>query len=195
MTDLSLQIRRNLLAAAMEIGAAAEGHALSRFRQSLAVDRKADASPVTRADRDTEAALRAGIAARFPDHGILGEEYGTDRAAAEFLWVIDPIDGTRSFITGHPLWGMLLGLMHRGRPVLGMIRMPALGEVLSGGPGLGLDLRGPGGDVPLQAVSDGHMPLDRCRLSINELPRSLSAQPEVVQRLLRTCPEARAAAD
>ena len=90
----------------------------------LAVDDKPDLSPVTIADRDAEAAMRRLIAARFPDHGIIGEEFGREREDAEFVWVLDPIDGTKSFISGVPLFGTLIALARRGRPILGIIDQP-----------------------------------------------------------------------
>jgi inositol-phosphate phosphatase/L-galactose 1-phosphate phosphatase/histidinol-phosphatase len=94
------------------------------FRQKIAVDDKADSSPVTIADREAEQAMRALIEARFPADGIFGEEFGTIREDAEFVWVLDPIDGTKSFISGIPLFGTLIALLHRGRPVLGIIDQP-----------------------------------------------------------------------
>jgi inositol-phosphate phosphatase/L-galactose 1-phosphate phosphatase/histidinol-phosphatase len=94
------------------------------FRQKIAVDDKADASPVTIADREAEQAMRVLIEARFPEDGIFGEEFGTIREDAEFVWVLDPIDGTKSFISGIPLFGTLVALLHRGRPVVGIIDQP-----------------------------------------------------------------------
>jgi inositol-phosphate phosphatase/L-galactose 1-phosphate phosphatase/histidinol-phosphatase len=94
------------------------------FRQPIAVTDKPDLSPVTVADRAAEAAMRRLIAARFPEHGIIGEEYGPERADAEFVWVLDPIDGTKSFISGVPLFGTLIGLARQGRPILGIIDQP-----------------------------------------------------------------------
>ncbi len=88
--------------------------------------------PVTRADRDAEAAIRRLIAARHPDHGVIGEEYGEDRPDAEWTWMLDPIDGTRAFIAGLPLWTTLIALRHEGRPVLGLIAQPYLDEVFVG---------------------------------------------------------------
>lgn len=102
------------------------------FRHPLSVDTKADESPVTQADREVEAALRAAIMRQYPDHGIYGEEYGAQQVEAEFVWSLDPIDGTRAFISGHPLWGTLLALLHRGKPILGLIDMPMLGERWTG---------------------------------------------------------------
>jgi inositol-phosphate phosphatase/L-galactose 1-phosphate phosphatase/histidinol-phosphatase len=94
------------------------------FRVPLQVDDKPDLSPVTAADRAAESAMRRLIAARFPGHGIIGEEYGPERADAEFVWVLDPIDGTKSFISGVPLFGTLIALAHRGRPIVGVIDQP-----------------------------------------------------------------------
>lgn len=98
------------------------------FRQPLGVESKADASPVTVADRDAEIAMRALIADAVPDHGILGEELPDVNPGAEFTWVLDPIDGTKSFITGKPTFGTLVALAWRGTPVLGLINQPILGE-------------------------------------------------------------------
>ena len=101
-------------------------------RPDLAVETKADASPVTLADRGAEELLRAAIARRFPDHGIVGEEFGSDRSDAEYVWVLDPIDGTKSFISGVPLWGTLIALLHAGQPILGCIHQPVLGQLMIG---------------------------------------------------------------
>lgn len=98
------------------------------FRQPLMVEHKSADQPVTIADRETEAALRQMIQEHFPDHGIFGEEYGQQDADRHYTWVIDPIDGTKSFITGMPLFGTLIALLEHGRPVLGVIDMPVLDE-------------------------------------------------------------------
>jgi len=100
--------------------------------RGLAVESKADRTPVTAADRGAEELMRTQIKQRFPDHGIIGEEYGSERADAEFVWVLDPIDGTKSFITGVPLWGTLIGLLHHGQPILGCIHQPTLGQLVLG---------------------------------------------------------------
>ncbi|HLY54421.1 MAG TPA: histidinol-phosphatase [Stellaceae bacterium] len=112
------------------------------FRRRIAVDDKADATPVTIADRDAEAALRTLIAGRFPEHGIIGEEHGSDRPDAEFVWTLDPIDGTGQFISGVPLFGTLVALLHEGRPVLGMIDQPVLRETWLGVEGRPTTLNG-----------------------------------------------------
>ena len=102
--------------------------ALNYFRTPMDIEAKPDASPVTIADKEIETALRAVLQETVPDHGILGEEFGADRLDAEYVWVIDPIDGTRSFSIGKPLFGTLIGLLHHGVPVLGIIDNPAIGE-------------------------------------------------------------------
>lgn len=94
------------------------------FRAACAQETKADASPVTEADRAAEAAIRALLAEHRPDDGIIGEEFGWEREAADRVWVLDPIDGTRAFIAGRPIFGTLIALMVEGRPVLGVIDQP-----------------------------------------------------------------------
>lgn len=96
------------------------------------VDFKEDRTVVTATDREAEEMMREMIGARFPDHGIIGEEYGTENADAEYVWTLDPIDGTISFVAGVPLFGTLIGLMKRGRPVVGVIHQPVLDELLVG---------------------------------------------------------------
>ena len=98
------------------------------FRAPLAIDEKADASPVTVADREAEASMRALIAIHHPEHGILGEEEGAERIGAEWVWVLDPIDGTRAFIAGKPTFATLIALVLRGVPVLGVIDQPVARE-------------------------------------------------------------------
>jgi inositol-phosphate phosphatase/L-galactose 1-phosphate phosphatase/histidinol-phosphatase len=112
------------LSLANELADAAGAAIRPYFRTALAVDDKADLSPVTAADRAAEAAMRRLVNARFPDHGIIGEEYGPEREDAEFVWVLDPIDGTKSFISGVPLFGTLIALARHGRSILGIIDQP-----------------------------------------------------------------------
>jgi histidinol phosphatase-like enzyme (inositol monophosphatase family) len=88
--------------------------------------------PVTEADKGAERIIRKLIAERFPEHGVIGEEYGDDRPDAEFVWVLDPIDGTRAFISGLPVWTTLIGLRFEGEPVLGSIGQPFTGELFIG---------------------------------------------------------------
>ncbi len=89
--------------------------------EDIGIDRKNDDTPASRADRDTEQALRALIAGAYPDHGIVGEEFGADRADAEFVWVLDPLDGTKEFLALESGWGGLVALLHKGRPIAGII--------------------------------------------------------------------------
>ena len=101
---------------------------LAHFRAGVAYDVKADTSPVTVADREAEAVMRAMITDACPAHGILGEEHGAEHLDASYVWVLDPIDGTKSFVTGKPLFGTLIALLRDGRPIVGIIDMPALNE-------------------------------------------------------------------
>jgi myo-inositol-1(or 4)-monophosphatase len=108
------------------------------FRTSLSIDNKSaslDFDPVTEADRAAEAVMRRLIKANFPQHGIVGEEFGNERENAEYVWVLDPIDGTKSFIAGFPIWGTLIALLHQGTPVFGMMHQPFIGERFSGDSG------------------------------------------------------------
>lgn len=102
------------------------------FRNGLQVELKADESPVTAADRNAELAMRELIAQVYPDHGVLGEEYGSHLPDAPYRWVLDPIDGTKAFITGTYLFGTLIALVKEGRPVLGVINNPIVGDYLVG---------------------------------------------------------------
>lgn len=96
------------------------------------VDTKADQSPVTIADREAEKVIRRLIGKKYPRHGIVGEEFGRENDSAEFVWMLDPIDGTKTFIRGCPLFGTLISLLHQGQPVLGAINLPALGKLCIG---------------------------------------------------------------
>jgi len=109
---------------------------LDHWRQDLDVIDKADESPVTVADRAVEAMIRERIEAKYPEHGIAGEEFGRVRLDAEYVWSLDPIDGTKAFISGSPLFGTLIALLRGGVPVLGVVDVPATGEVWIGGEGL-----------------------------------------------------------
>ena len=106
------------------------------------VHRKADTSPVTEIDRAVEIRLRELIAARYPGHGVVGEEFGDDRRDAEHVWVLDPIDGTKAFMAGMPVFGTLIGLARGGRPVLGVIEQPVTRERWTGVDGEGTRYNG-----------------------------------------------------
>lgn len=98
----------------------------------LVVETKSDQTPVTAADRGAEELMRRLIRKKFPGHGILGEELGRENTGAEFTWVLDPIDGTKSFASACPLFGTLIALLQGGRPVLGVIHQPILGQLMIG---------------------------------------------------------------
>jgi len=98
------------------------------FRTQVAIDDKTDNSPVTIADREAETAMRDLLTRHVPEHGVFGEEHGAVRTDAEYVWVLDPIDGTKAFITGLPIFGTLIALLHRGKPVMGIIDQPILKE-------------------------------------------------------------------
>jgi inositol-phosphate phosphatase / L-galactose 1-phosphate phosphatase / histidinol-phosphatase len=123
------------IAFAGRLADAAAAIVLRYFRTGVSVDDKADASPVTVADREAEAAMRALIAKERPGDGIIGEEYGRERADAARVWVLDPIDGTKSFISGRPMFGTLVGLAVDGVPQLGVIDCAAVGERWTGSVG------------------------------------------------------------
>ncbi len=113
-----------LVALAHSLADAARPIAAHYFRTPVTVDDKSDLSPVTIADREAETAMRVLLNRHVPGHGIFGEEHGAERTDAEYVWVLDPIDGTKAFITGLPIFGTLIALLHRGVPVLGIIDQP-----------------------------------------------------------------------
>lgn len=117
-----------LVALAHRLADAARPIVSRYFRTSVAIDDKTDSSPVTIADREAETAMRSLLTEHVPQHGVFGEEHGAVRTDAEYVWVLDPIDGTKAFITGFPIFGTLIALLRRGRPVLGVIDQPILGE-------------------------------------------------------------------
>jgi histidinol-phosphatase len=115
---------------------------LAWFNTRLPVEIKGDGSPVTAADREAEKVMRAMLKARFPDHGIVGEEQGEEAGTAPVRWIIDPIDGTRTFIRGVPFYGTLVGVEVNGEAVVGAIAIPALDELVVAGRGLGCTWNG-----------------------------------------------------
>jgi histidinol-phosphatase len=114
--------------AALSFMKPAKAEVLKWYRGQFSVDLKDDQSPVTIADRNAEEILRKKISQHFPEHGIIGEEFGSHKPDAEWVWTIDPVDGTRSFVRGLPLFASMIALLHKGEPVLGIIELPALGE-------------------------------------------------------------------
>ena len=137
------------LATALEAARAAADVVRRYYQSNLAVTIKADKSPVTEADVETEKTIRGIIAARFPEHGFYGEETGSSALDAEYLWLVDPIDGTKAFVREYPMFSTQIALMHRGRLVVGVSSAPAFGELASAEQGVGAWL----GDRPIR-VSD-----------------------------------------
>jgi myo-inositol-1(or 4)-monophosphatase len=130
---------------------AAANAIMPHFRAAAPVEDKGKGrfDPVTIADRAAEEAMRELIGTEYPAHGIIGEEFGSEHPDAEFVWVLDPIDGTRAFISGLPVWGTLIGLLQNGKPVLGMMAQPFTGERY-GGDGARAWYVGPDGSKPLR---------------------------------------------
>src|SRR5438105_13691527 len=122
------------------------------FRTALSIEdkgRHGSFDPVTAADHAAETAMRALIRRTVRDHGIIGEEYGRERDDAEYVWVLDPIDGTKSFISGMPAWGTLIALLRAGEPVFGVMNQPFIRERFSGD-GRKSQYRGPAGNRELR---------------------------------------------
>lgn len=132
LEDESEAALRGFLCSLVDVAAAA---ALPYFRSGVAFENKSDAGfdPVTVADRTTEDAIRAAILARYPDHGIIGEERDEINPDARYRWIIDPIDGTKAFLCGLPTWATLIGLCDESGPVLGLMSQPVVGEYFIGG--------------------------------------------------------------
>lgn len=133
---------KELLDAAIEIARIGGEHTLKYFKKDLTIISKEDDSPVTVADRETEQIIRKEILKRFPEHGIIGEEYGQTNKESKITWVLDPIDGTKSFIHGIPFYTTLIGIMIENEPVVGIIYAPALDELCAAGIGLGATFNG-----------------------------------------------------
>src|SRR5512138_2072224 len=125
MPDLDLA---KAMETARQAAEAATAASLAHFRRGVRVEVKPDRTPVTQADRDSEAAILAVVKAAFPDHGFLGEETGAHAGAGASRWIVDPLDGTKGFTRGREFWGPLVALEHEGRIVAGAMALPALGE-------------------------------------------------------------------
>jgi myo-inositol-1(or 4)-monophosphatase len=161
------------------------------FRTSLSIEDKGRAGrfdPVTAADRAAEAAMRALIRKTFPDHGIIGEEFGDERTDAEYVWALDPIDGTKSFICGLPIWGTLIALTRAGQPVFGMMYQPFTREQFTGD-GLAASYSGPAGRRNLRARQCGSLAeailTTTSPLLMNEADRQIFGRVENSVRLSR----------
>lgn len=142
------------------------------FRQEPGIEKKTDASPVTIADKAIEAALREAIEARFPDHGIIGEEHAQRSGSSAFTWVIDPIDGTRSFSCGNPLFGTLVAVLYDQRPVIGVIDLPALDQTWLGVEGEPSQLNGhPVATANTRRVDEARLTTTSAQALGQDLPR------------------------
>lgn len=128
---------RTLMDVAVEVAIDGGKKTLEYFRRPIQIERKADESPVTIADKETEQRIRTLIEDRYPTHHIVGEEFGGSLGSDEWEWVIDPIDGTKSFIRGVPLYTTLVAVVHKGNPVVGVIYAPATGELAAAAEGHG----------------------------------------------------------
>jgi myo-inositol-1(or 4)-monophosphatase len=161
------------------------------FRSALGIENKSLSGgfdPVTAADRAAETAMRALIKKTFPEHGILGEELGAERPDAEYVWILDPIDGTKSFICGMPAWGTLIALTRRGEPIYGMMHQPFTHEQFIGD-GKAAHYRGPAGDRALRTrpcaeLADAVL-LTTSPLLMNKSDRSAFGRVEEKARLSR----------
>jgi len=169
-----------ITARAAELAVAASAIPMHHFRGALEISTKSDASPVTQADRETEACLRRDLARAFPDHAIFGEEYGISGDLTGPAWVIDPIDGTRSFLSGYPTFGMLLAYLEGGVPRAGIVRMPALNETFAGYEGGAATLNG----TPIKARPTTRLP--DAILYINEAEKTLAENAALFHRLSQT---------
>lgn len=186
--DLALATARR----AVEAAAAA---ALPHFRRGVRVDLKPDRSPVTVADRESEAAILAVVRQAFPGHAVLGEETGAHAGAAGARWIVDPLDGTRGFTRGEALWGPLVALEHEGEVVAGAMGLPVAGEVYFAARGRGCWLAA-GGAAPVRLDVSGIAAWEDATLQLGE-PRVLLAAPFAapVERLATTCARTRCYGD
>jgi len=168
MTDPSLA---ELCAFAERLADAARAETLPRFRANAEIDSKAGAlfDPVTDADREAERTMRRLIAASYPSHGVIGEEFGKTAPEAPYRWVLDPVDGTRAFICGVPSWATLIALERDGKPIVGVIDQPFTGERWIGRAGAGAVYRRSGAAAPCR--TSGLAALARARVSTTD-PRA-----------------------
>jgi histidinol phosphatase-like enzyme (inositol monophosphatase family) len=170
----------HILATAVQVTTAASAIPMAFFRRPLDLIAKADESPVTIADRNTETFIRDQLADAFPQDGLFGEEFGSCAGESGAVWIIDPIDGTRSFITGNPLFGMLLGRVEGGSPQIGIVRMPALDETFAGAVGRGATLNGR--PIQVRRTTD----LAEAMIYVNEAEKIEAADPSRFARLCRS---------
>lgn len=184
-----LQLNDIVVSKAIEIAEMAAISAKGYFRGSLGIEYKSDESPVTQADRGIEAEVRAYLKEHFPADGILGEEHGIEGRDAQNMWIIDPIDGTKSFLSGHPLFGFLLGHVSHGVADVGVISMPMLGECIVGQKHGGATMNG----TPIR--TSAQYILDQAILYINEGDKIHRNHPDVFGRLMSVAQMRRLAYD
>lgn len=154
------------------------------FRAVPPAERKADASPVTIADRTAELAMRAVLSQRFPDHTVAGEEFGDHNPGGRYRWILDPVDGTRAFITGRPQFGTLLALMDDGVPILGVIDQPITGERWIGAVGRRTQFRGVYGRAgcrPCASLAEAELSCTSTDVFDSDLPRWLNLKRAVLR--------------
>ena len=158
--------RQTLLELAVAVARAGGQHTLRWYQAALEVERKADGTPVTLADRDAERVMRARIVEAFPDHSIVGEETGATQGSSDVRWILDPIDGTKAFVAGVPLYSTLVGVEVAGEPVVGVIYLPVLDELVAAARGLGCTWNG----RPCRVSSEDR--LDRALLLVTDQRQS-----------------------
>jgi histidinol-phosphatase len=192
MPELDLDLA---LATARRAVEAASRASLAHFRRGVRVEVKPDRSPVTVADRESEAAVLEVIRGAFPDHGVLGEETGAHPGVAGARWIVDPLDGTRGFTRGETCWGPLVALEHEGEVVAGAMALPAQGEIFFGARGRGAWLASGSGE-PTRLHVSGVARWEDATFSLGE-PRVLLAPPlePLVARLATTCARTRCHGD
>jgi histidinol-phosphatase len=192
MSDLDLSLAMETARRAVEAASAAT---LAHFRRGVRVEVKPDRTPVTQADRDSEAAILALVRAAFPEHGFLGEETGAHAGSARSRWIVDPLDGTKGFTRGRGFWGPLVALEHEGRIVAGAMALPALGESYWAARGLGSWMSA-GGGAPVKLAVSGIAAWPDATLSLGE-PHVLLRPPmlERVAGLATSCACARCYGD
>jgi histidinol phosphatase-like enzyme (inositol monophosphatase family) len=177
MTGQLLSLDDEIVTKALVVASDAARTVRQYFRRGIQVQFKPDDSPVTLADKTVETQIRAALARDFPGHGILGEEHGVRGKGLPDMWIVDPIDGTKSFISGHPLFGMLLGLTRNDLPALGVVSMPELEETYVGVPGIGARLNGR--DISTSSCAS----LANAILYINEAEKIFAAEEAVFRTL------------
>lgn len=161
----------NYLAAALEAAQAAADVVRHYYQSNLAITIKADKSPVTEADVETEKTIRAILDAKFPQHGFCGEETGSNALDAEYVWIVDPIDGTKAFVREYPMFSTQIALMHKGRLIVGVSSAPVYGELAFGEIGVGAWLN----DAPIQVSTVGE--IEAAALSTGNL-KTLATGPQ-----------------